>query len=82
MKIIVWGADWCGYCHALMDWLDDSNIEYEEKNGEENPAITGYPTTEIFNDDESKRLALIEGFDRAKILDTIKKINAKGEKNA
>ena len=72
MKIIVWSADWCGYCHALMDWLNDSNIKYEERNGEKESWITGYPTVEILGKDD-KRLALIEGFDRERILREIKK---------
>ena len=80
-KIIVYSADWCGYCHALMDWLDDSGYQYEEKNGEAEDWITGYPTVEILDSREAangaqggapKRLALIEGFDRAKILATLK----------
>ncbi|MCL2038383.1 hypothetical protein FWG86_00545 [Candidatus Saccharibacteria bacterium] len=75
-KVIVYSADWCGYCHALMDWLTDSGIAYEEKNGEKESWITGYPTTEIVNQD-GKRLALIEGFDRQKILAAIKGPDAK-----
>jgi thiol-disulfide isomerase/thioredoxin len=76
MKIIVWSASWCGYCHALMDWLTDSGIPYEEKNGEENPKLTGYPMTEIF-DGNGKLVALVEGFDRKKILQAIEKAGGK-----
>ena len=78
MKIVVWSASWCGYCHTLMDWLTDSSIPYEEKPGETNPNITGYPTTEIF-DDSGKLVALVEGFDRKKILQAIEKAGGKKE---
>ncbi|MDR0980043.1 MAG: hypothetical protein LBM12_02750 [Candidatus Nomurabacteria bacterium] len=74
-KIVVWSASWCGYCHALMDWLNDSGITYKEKDGESNPNLAGYPTTEIYDGD--KLVAVVEGFDRAKILDAIAKIEGK-----
>ena len=76
MKVFVYSANWCGYCHALMDWLDDINVKYEEKNGEDEGWVSGYPTVEILNDD-GKRLALIEGFDREKIQKAIKAADGK-----
>ncbi|MCL2371447.1 hypothetical protein FWC63_01730 [Candidatus Saccharibacteria bacterium] len=79
-KIIVWSADWCGYCHALMDWLNDSGLPYEERDGDGESWITGFPTAEIV-DDSGKRLALIEGFQRDKILKAIEKYDIKSEGN-
>ena len=76
MKVIIWSASWCGYCHALMDWLDDSDIKYEEKNGEKESWVTGYPTVEVLGQD-GKRLALIEGFQRDKILKAIQDADGK-----
>lgn len=30
-KPIIYSTPECVYCHALMDWLDSKNIDYEEK---------------------------------------------------
>ena len=50
----------CAYCHALMDWLDDMGVEYEEIDATKNPEITAVPVTEI----NSERII---GFDRPAI---------------
>lgn len=31
VKPIIYSTPDCVYCHALMDWLDSQNIDYEEK---------------------------------------------------
>ena len=65
--IKVYSAEWCPYCHAEMEWLDEMGVEYEEvdidKEGIKMPSI---PVTEI---GEEK----IEGFNRAKIKRVLKK---------
>jgi hypothetical protein len=81
IKLIVWSADWCGYCHALMDWLTDNNIPFEERDGEKADWLTGYPTVEII-DGDNKRLAVIEGFKREQILGAVKQYNITKEGNA
>ena len=57
----------CPYCHALMDWLDDLGVEYEEVDATGNPDITVVPVTEI--GDEK-----IVGFDRPAIKKALKKL--------
>ena len=58
--IKVYTAPTCIYCHALMDWLDQQGIEYQEIDASNNPDITAVPVTEI--DDQR-----IIGFDRPAI---------------
>lgn len=55
----------CAYCHALMDWLDEIGVEYEEIDATGNPDITVVPVTEI---DGQK----IIGFDRPAIKKALK----------
>ena len=63
----VYSANWCPYCHAEMDWLDDLNVKYEEIDiEEEGIELSSIPITEI---DEIK----IEGFDRPAIKKALKK---------
>jgi len=31
MKPIVYTTPTCVYCHALLDWMDEKGIEYEER---------------------------------------------------
>lgn len=38
IKPIIYSTPDCVYCHALMDWLDSKNIDYEDKDITE-PAI-------------------------------------------
>ncbi len=37
----------CIYCHALMEWLDEQNIEYQEIDASSDPDISAVPVTEI-----------------------------------
>lgn len=30
--VVVFGAEWCGFCHRLMDWLRANNVEFEYRN--------------------------------------------------
>ena len=35
MKVIVYSADACPYCHMVKDWLKVNNIEFEDVNIQE-----------------------------------------------
>lgn len=58
--IRVYTTPTCAYCHALMDWLDDMGVEYEEMDATKEPDIAAVPVTEI----DGKRIV---GFDRPAI---------------
>lgn len=55
----------CVYCHALMDWLDEMGVKYQEVDATKYPEITTVPVTEI--GDEK-----IVGFDRPAIKKALK----------
>lgn len=55
----------CPYCHALMDWLDDLGVEYEEIDATGMPDIIAVPVTEIAGE-------RIVGFDRPGIKKALK----------
>ena len=55
----------CPYCHALMDWLDDLGVEYEEIDATSMPDIVAVPVTEIAGE-------RIVGFDRPGIKKALK----------
>lgn len=57
----------CAYCHALMDWLDDMGVKYEEMDATKYPEISTVPVTEIGN----KRIV---GFDRPAIKRALKNL--------
>ena len=57
----------CIYCHALMDWLDEMGVEYEEKDATREPGITAVPVTEINGE-------RIIGFDRPAIKRALAKL--------
>lgn len=46
-KVTVYHADWCSWCHKLMDFLDENKIEYTSKNvdvnenAEESMSVSG-----------------------------------------
>ena len=58
----------CIYCHALMDWLDDLGIEYEEIDATTMDDIEIVPVT-VIGDEK------IVGFDRPAIKKALKKLN-------
>ncbi len=66
--IKVYSTATCPYCHALMDWLDDLGVEYEEIDATGMDDIQAVPVTEI----DGQR---IEGFDRPAIKKALKKLN-------
>ncbi len=70
----------CVYCHALMDWLEEQNIKYEEidatTSGEAiELGINSVPVT-IITDDEGKEIAKIVGFDRPALKKALKSLVA------
>ena len=65
--IKVYTTPTCVYCHALMDWLDEMGVEYEEIDATKEPDIKAVPVTEI----NGKR---IEGFDRPAIKKALKNL--------
>lgn len=58
--IKVYTTPTCIYCHALMEWLDNQGIEYQEIDATSMPDISAVPVTEIGNQ-------RIIGFDRPAI---------------
>lgn len=55
-KIVMYGADWCGYCAKLRDELKDNDLDYVEidvdrhankKHIAETMGVYGYPTTYV-----------------------------------
>ena len=58
----------CAYCHALMDWLDEKRIEYEEVDATEMDDIAVVPVT-VIGDEK------IVGFDRPAIKRALAKID-------
>ena len=64
--IQVYSTSSCPYCHALMDWLEEQNIEYQEINADNMSDITAVPVTIIGQDK-------IIGFDRPAIKRALKK---------
>lgn len=65
--IKVYSTATCPYCHALMDWLDDLGIEYEEVDATGNEEIKTVPVTEI----NGQRIV---GFDRPAIKKALKNL--------
>ena len=67
--IKVYTTPTCAYCHALMNWLDDLGIEYQEMDATKEPGITAVPVT-VIGDER------IVGFDRPAIKRALKKLAA------
>lgn len=57
----------CVYCHALMNWLDEKGIEYEEIDASEMDDIAVVPVT-VINGEK------IVGFDRPAIKRALKNL--------
>ena len=67
--IKVYSTATCPYCHALMDWLDDLGVEYQEVDAINMPDINAVPVTEINGE-------RIVGFDRPAIKRALKQLSA------
>lgn len=66
--IKVYTTQTCPYCHALMDWLEDQGIEYQEIDASQMTDITAVPVTEI----NGQRIV---GFDRPAIKKALQNTN-------
>jgi glutaredoxin 3 len=74
-KVIIYSADWCGFCHATKDYLHKLKVEFEERNVEHEQAFAqeavekshqmGIPVLDIDG-------TIIIGFDRDRIDATLK----------
>jgi len=69
-QIIIYGAEWCGFCHMAMRYLDDKKVKYNYIDVDKDPksgAVAvdksgqrGIPVIDLAGD-------IIIGFDRPKI---------------
>jgi glutaredoxin 3 len=69
-KIIIYGAEWCAFCHQAMHYFDGLNVKYDYKNVDMNAedlkasvqksGQTGIPVIDIDG-------TVIIGFDRPRI---------------
>lgn len=74
-KIIIYGAEWCAFCHEAMRYLDHLGVKYTYKNVEhdindaraavEKSGQTGIPVIDMDG-------TIIIGFDRPRIDQTLK----------
>jgi glutaredoxin len=74
-KIIIYGAEWCAFCHEAMHYLDGLKVTYTYKNVDlsqddakasvEKSGQTGIPVLDVDG-------TIIVGFDRHKLDDTLK----------
>ena len=76
-NVIIYGAEWCAFCHEAMRYLDKLDVKYEYRNVEENQAYgiesvqkSGQYGIPVIDMDGT----IIIGFDRPKIDATLKKI--------
>lgn len=70
--IKIYTTDTCVYCHALMEWLDEQGVKFEEHNASEDPIISSVPVTRIDMPDGSTIEIL--GFDRPAIKKALKEL--------
>jgi len=69
--VIVYGAEWCGFCHVAMQYFDKKGVKYEYRDVDTNPdwiqesiqksGQTGIPVLDFGNG------KVVVGFDRPKI---------------
>ena len=70
--IRIYTTETCVYCHALMEWLDEQGIKYEERSANEDPTISSVPVTRIDMPDGSTKEIL--GFDRPALKKVLKEL--------
>jgi len=68
--VIVYGAEWCAFCHVAMKYFDDKGVKYEYRNVDDNrdwlmesvtkSGQTGIPVLDMNG-------TIVVGFDRPKI---------------
>jgi len=69
-SIIIYGAEWCGFCHTAMRYLDDKKVKYTYIDVDKDPAAgqeavdksgqRGIPVLDLGGE-------IVVGFDRPKI---------------
>ncbi len=73
-KVVVFTSDTCGYCHMAKDYLNEINVEFEERNVSSDKearkelmskGFMGVPV--IYVDEE-----VIQGFDKNKLDELLK----------
>ena len=76
-QITIYSTSWCAFCHTEAQWLDHLGIPYVKKDIEADKeayeelmsknggSYSGVPVTDVAGD-------IILGFDRPKLLDSIK----------
>ncbi len=73
-KVVVFTSNTCGYCHMAKDYLNEINVDFEERNVSTDAAarkelmskgFMGVPV--IYVDDE-----IIQGFDKARLDELLK----------
>ena len=77
-KIIIYGAEWCAFCHEAMRYLDHLNVKYTYKNvdldindAREAIAKSGQMGIPVIDMDGT----IIIGFDRPRINQTLQDKN-------
>lgn len=75
-KVIVYGAEWCAFCHEAMRYLDKLGVKHEYRNVEEDPKYGieavekshqyGIPVLDIDG-------TIVIGFDRPRIDEALNK---------
>lgn len=70
--IKVYTTPTCIYCHALMNWLNEEGIDFQEIDANTVPGITAVPVT-VISDKDNKNPIQIIGLDRDGITETIEK---------
>lgn len=82
MKITVFGATWCAFCHTEKQWLDSKGVEYEYHDVDIDESAMEYlqdttkaqsvPVTIIEKGESGdKSVDIIRGFDRPKLSKSI-----------
>lgn len=66
--IKVYTTPTCIYCHALMEWLEEQGIEYQEIDASNLEGINAVPVTEINGEK-------IIGFDRPAIKEALARLS-------
>lgn len=81
-QVIIYRTSWCAFCHTEAQWLESLGIPFVEKDIEADEEahnellkklggdFRGVPVTDIGGD-------LVLGFDRPKLLETMKQHNIK-----
>jgi glutaredoxin len=73
MKITVYSAEWCPWCHKVMEFLEENSIQFEKKdvdegnNGAEVVEISGQEGIPVTVIDDGKKKEVVIGFDLPKL---------------